>query len=393
MRYIAAPTCRPRIKHRPQPIQQAPTWPDGRRKLGRAACLLLLCARALPAHGQAGRDWGIEKRAYQDPVTGQQIWELTGTNGTADNLYFHVSNFTADNHHLIFTSTRDGSRQIFTAEIPSGRITQLTGGSGVQAAGACPDPTTASRVYYIRAAEVLALDIGTLQTRSVGTIPPPHQGGFSQPSPSGDGRWLALSKQRDAANWEIGLMDTRSGAYRTVITQGFPIGHVQHSPIAPVIFYVWETGGYAPQRTWLVNSDGSGNRPFYARLAPTNWFTPLKEWVTHEAWIAGTGEMTMVNDKLGIMIVKPDGSAHMVREGRYWHAAASPDGRRLVLDDFDGRLWLCEAATGSVRLLATQLRDTVSVHPHASFDRSGRFIQFHSGRTHETVALLDLEPH
>ena len=81
----------------------------------------------------------------------------------------------------------------------------------------------------------------------------------------------------------------------------------------------------------------------------------------------------------------------MVREGHYWHAAARPDGKFLVLDDAQGRLWLMETATGSTRLLATGLRDTVRiVHPHPSFDRQGCYVQFHSGRTHETVALIDL---
>ena len=108
-------------------------------------------------------------------------------------------------------------------------------------------------------------------------------------------------------------MNVQTGEYKTVITQGFRLGHVQHSPTDPIIFYVWETGGYAPQRTWLVNADGTGNRPFYARTDQKTWFTPLKEWITHEAWIAGTGEMTMINDKQGVMIVNKDGTARMAR--------------------------------------------------------------------------------
>ncbi len=44
-----------------------------------------------------------------------------------------------------------------------------------------------------------------------------------------------------------------------------------------------------------------------------------------------------------------------------------------------------------MRLLATGLRDTVrSVHQHASFDRQGHYVQFHTGRTRETVAIIDL---
>jgi hypothetical protein len=56
---------------------------------------------------------------------------------------------------------------------------------------------------------------------------------------------------------------------------------------------VWETSGHAPQRSWLVNVDGSGNRPFYVRTDPETWFTPLKEWVTHEAWVKETGGMAL----------------------------------------------------------------------------------------------------
>lgn len=356
---------------------------------------LLFCAAgvglatASPGPG-AGRDWGIEQRIYTDPVTGVRVRELTRGPGAADNLYFHVSNFTADNRHLLFVSDRTGSSQLFRADVESGRLVQLTDDPALNARTACPDPVDPRRVYLMRGPEVLALDLADFTRRTVGMIPGPHLGGFQQVSPSGDGRWLALTKQRDAANWEIGLMNAATGDYRTVITQGFRIGHVQHSPTAPVLFYVWETGGYAPQRTWLVNADGSGNRPFYARTARTNWFTPLKEWVTHEAWVRETGDMTMINDQLGVMLVSPDGSARMVREGNYWHAAARADGRQLVIDDMPGRLWLCETATGNVRLLATGLRDTVRVHAHPSFDRRGHFVQFHTGRTHETIALIDL---
>ncbi len=353
-------------------------------------CLFGMSCAVLQA-SDVGKDWGIERQSYLDPVTQVRVWELTREPVTSDNLYFHFSNFTADNRFLIFVSTRNGSAQIFRAEVETGRIVQLTDDPKVNAHSACPDPTLARRLYHLRGAEVIALDVVDFTMRRVGEIPPPHLGGFQQPTLTGDGQWLALSKQRDEANWEIGLMNVETGRYRTVLSQGFRITHVQHSPTDPIIFYVWETGGYAPQRSWLVNDDGTGNRPFYARTDPKTWFTPLKEWVTHEAWVKDTGEMTMINDKQGVMLVSKDGTARMVREGHYWHAAARPDGKILALDDMQGRIWLMETATGNARLLATGIRDRVrSVHGHVSFDRVGRFVQFHTGRTHETVALIDL---
>jgi oligogalacturonide lyase len=338
-----------------------------------------------------GRDWGGERQSYTDPVTGVQIWEMTKAGSAGDNLYFHFSNFTADNRYLLFVSDRTGSTQLFRAEVESGHIVQLTDDPAVNARSACLDHTNARRVYYLRGPDVFALDILDFTVGKLGEIPPPHVGGFQQPTLSGDGQWLTVTKQRDESTWEIGLVSTATGAYRTVITQGFRIGHVQYSPVDPIIFYVWETGGYAPQRTWLVQAYGSGNRPFYARTDPKTWFTPLKEWITHEAWVKDTGEMTMINDKQGVMMVANDGVARMVATGDYWHAAARFDGKFIVLDDAKGRLWLIETATGNTRLLATGLRDGVrSVHAHPSFDRQGCYVQFHSGRAHETVALIDL---
>lgn len=340
--------------------------------------------------GQAGKDWGIERQSYLDPVTQVRVWELTASGSAADNLYYHMSNFTADNRFLIFVSDRSGSSQIYRAEIATGRIVQLTQGAKVSARSACLDHTNARRLYYLRGADVMALDILDFSERTVGTIPQPFVGIGGQPTLSGDGKTLTLSKQRDQDNWEIGLLAVDSGAYRTVITQGFRIGHVQHHPSLPLIFYVWETGGYAPQRTWLVNADGTGNRPFYFRAEQKEWFTPLKEWITHESWVPDTGEMVMINDKQGVMLVSPDGKARMVREGHFWHAAARHDGKFLLLDDFQGRLWLLETATGNMRLLATGIRDKLKTHPHASFDRQGRYVQFHTGRAHESVAVIDL---
>ncbi len=356
----------------------------------RICTLLIVVLLCWPVSAQVGRDWGTHLTTYRDPVTGVEVRELTVPPATSDNLYYHFSNFTADNRYVIFSSTLDGENQLFRADVETGRIVQLTDGAATDGRAACPDPTEARRLYYLRDAVVFAIDIHDFTVRKVGEIPPPRAAPYSQPTLSGDGKWMALSKKLDPANWEIGLMNVESGLYRTVVRQGFRIGHVQHSPTDPIIFYVWETGGFAPQRSWLVNTDGTGNRPFYARTDPKTWFTPLKEWVTHEAWVRGTGEMTMVNDKQGVMLVKKDGTARMVREGRYWHAAASADGKLLVLDDFAGRLWLTEAATGNTRLLATGLRTSVRVHPHASFDRNGDYVLFNTGRTHRTIATIDL---
>ncbi len=330
-----------------------------------------------------------EKTGYRDSLTGVEVTELT-SKGTPDNLYYHFSNFTADGRWLIFADDRGQGPQIYALETATGRIRQMTEGEGVSAGSACPHPSDARRLFYLRGPRVVEIDVETLAEKTLGEIPGPRAGGYGQPTLSHDGLSLTVSKQVDERNWEIGLLEIASGRYRAVVRTGFRIGHVQHHPKEPVIFYVWETGGYAPQRTWLVNADGSANRPFYFSVDPKKWVTPLKEWVTHESWVRGTGQMTMILDKIGILAVNLDGSSRLI-DGDYWHVAASPDGKRLAADDHDGRLFLVDPATGSRRLLAAGLRaGDRSVHAHASFSPDGRYVIFNTGRVKKALAWIDV---
>lgn len=341
--------------------------------------------------GQAGRVWEPEGARYRDPVSGLEVWELTGPGDEPSNLYYHFSNFTADDKYLVFASRRTGHPQVFLAEMATGRLIQVTEGEGVAATAAMPHPGKAELLYYLRGPVVWERNLATKGERRVGEIPEPRAGGYQQPTLSHDGRSLALVKQRDERNWEIGLMDLASGEWRTVVRQGFRIGHVQHHPKEPKIFYVWETGGYAPQRTWLVNDDGTGNRPFYYTTDPKQWATTLKEWVTHEAWVRGTGEMTLIVDKLGIVVADSEGKGRLL-PGHYWHVAASEDGKRLAADDFEGRLWLIDPVTQNRRLLVTGIREGVkATHAHASFDRAGKRVIFNTGRKHASLAVVSVE--
>ncbi|MBL8216876.1 MAG: hypothetical protein JNK87_39515 [Bryobacterales bacterium] len=332
----------------------------------------------------AGKDWGVEKVSHVDAVTGATVVELTAK-GKSSNLYFHFPNFTADNRYLIFGNDRTGRMELYRVAVPGGEIVQLTDEEGVAAGSACPDPTDARRVYFVKKGAVWSLDVESFSQKKVAEV----QGkGLGQPSLSGDGKTMAVGFQVDEGTWEVGVIEVASGKYRRVVRQGFRIGHVQHSPTDAVIFYVWETGGYAPQRTWIVKADGSGNRPLYASTESSKWVTPLKEWVTHEAWVPATGEMTMILDKVGILLVDVRGKWRMVAKGWYWHAASTVDGKRLIADDFEGRLWVVDVRTGEAKLLATGLREARGIHLHASWDRTGRWVIFNY--THEGKQRLGM---
>lgn len=310
--------------------------------------------------------------SFTDPVTGRVLTEVNPS-GKSSNLYFHNSNFTADGKYLIYAHDGGGGWQIHRFEMATGLDRALTNERGVSAQGAMPDRFKTRRVLYPVGRELWAVDVESGEKRRIGAGPE-YAKGISQPSVSHDGRSAAVYFRKDEKTWEIGLIDLSSGDYRMVLRQGFQIGHVQHSPTAPLIFYTWETSGYAPQRTWLVNTDGTGNRPFYAATEPAKWITPLKEWVTHEAWVMGTGDMTMILDKIGVLLVTPDGPARVVTRGYYWHAQATAGAKQLIADDFEGRIWLIDGATGEAKLLATGLRKPGDPHIHPTIDPKGEWV-------------------
>lgn len=351
-----------------------------------AAVAVLLAFAAFAGFAQ-----DLTSSRYRDSVTGTEIVNLTGPGNKSSNLYYHFSNLTADEKSIVFVAERDGAKHIFVHDLATGVNRQVTRDPRISAGSACPLPRNAGEILAFRGPELLRISIASGGVEVIGRIPGAMSGGAQQPTVNGAGTHAAIGFRRNESTWEIGRIDLRSGEYREVIQQGFHIGHVQYHPSREEIFYVWETGGYAPQRSWLVNADGSGNRPFYASTAPAKWYTRQKEWLTHESWVSGTGDMTMIMSEQGILLVQPSGEWKMLFEGRYWHVHARADGKVIVADDHHGRVWLGNVETGDLRLLVSNYRRSVpSLHAHAAFSSSGRYIVFNDGNRHESVSYIDL---
>ncbi len=328
---------------------------------------------------------------YRDAVTGTEIVNLTGAGTKSSNLYYHFSNLTADERAIVFVAEREGRNHIFVHDLAADTNRQITNDPRISAHTACPLPGNADQILAFRGPELLRISIASGRTEVVGRIPGTMSGGAGQPTVNGSRTHAAVGFRRSASTWEIGRIDLKSGEYQQVIQQGFQLGHVQYHPQREEIFYVWETGGYAPQRSWLVNADGSGNRPFYASTAPAKWYTQQKEWLTHESWVSRTGAMTMIMSEQGILLVQPSGEWKMIFEGRYWHVHARADGKVIVADDQQGRIWLGNVETGDLRLLVSNYRRAVpSLHAHAAFSSSGRYIVFNDGNRHASVSYIDL---
>jgi hypothetical protein len=101
----------------------------------------------------------------------------------------------------------------------------------------------------------------------------------------------------------------------------------------------------------------------------------------------------MILDKYGIIMVTPDGPARTIARGHYWHAQATAGGKQLIADDFEGRVWLIDAATGEAKLIATGLRKAGEPHIHPSIDPAGKWVVVNVGRNgRPSVAVIRLRP-
>jgi oligogalacturonide lyase len=190
-------------------------------------------------------------------------------------------------------------------------------------------------------------------------------------------------------------IDLRTGRVSVILDTPFQVGHVQANPWVPgELMYCWETGGKAPQRMWLVNADGSGNRALFPEQ-PTDWVTHevfvgrdeilfnlighKPELRTRPTGIAALNLRTGALSLLGQVDEAAGPETEFPGPGGFWHCNGSTDGRFAVGDTFLGDIWLIDRGTGTRKLLSTAHRMRPD-HAHPSFSPDNTRVLIQSGK-------------
>ncbi len=365
--------------------------------------LLLLCA--IVSTAQPGKRFPSERKEYNDSITGRKVIVLTTDPVSDTKIYQTHPQWTSDGDYIVFRSNRTGQRggQVYAVHEKNGEIIQLSAGAGINT-GSINVCRKTNRLYYFRYNRLteLALD-PILKSRSLSdssqhekvimSLPSNHResGGFSLDADEKKAYiGIVYKKENDTTNYyKLCSIDLSSGAFNTIIEIPFRVGHIQANPWRPgEILYCYETGGDASQRMWMVNADGTNNRPFYKE-------TP-DEWVTHEIWMDKDHIMVNILGHLPRLRLKPHGVAIInVRNneirfyknapGRgFWHCAGSADGNWGVADTFTGELQRINLATGELSLLTVghypPTEGIPNIHSHHTISPDGKRVLFNSGK-------------
>lgn len=425
--------------------------------------LIIFPASIQNLSGQIGTRFPSEKKIVMDPETGRELVFLTSKPAGDRKIYQTHNQWTSDGKWIVFRSERV-KREAMAVNEESGEIIQVTEGGYF---GTLCVARKSMKLYYMRTVsgnfrsgprEIIEVDLAGLfadsesgkmkdesaYQRVCGSIPS-ELGAGGDMALDGDEEWIWFRVGKEEAGKHlpegtelepvfgprnmgagpggIAGMNISNGEIKYVVSVPFQVGHIQSNPWVPgQIVFCWETGGKSPQRTWIVNSDGSGLRPLY----PESEY----EWITHEAVIT-PGEVAfaiMGHRKIKIPGVnnlsegdprtnpgqepgwgpsgtreKPTGlgvvnieTREMMIEAQipygsgFWHVTGSPDGRFLAGDNFAREIYLVDRRSHEMILLSTGHKRTAADHPHPSFSNDGSRILIQSAMLSDNDETMNL---
>lgn len=288
-----------------------------------------------------------EKKVFQDPRTGAEVWQLTDAPCINHAPYFLNPAWASSvpggaRDLLIFTSYRADGPDLYGVRLPDGALIRLTSTGDVSPWSACVSPD-GRRVYFTASAELRALDVVSLEARTTGHLPPSSWLGNCSISP--DGAEIVTTARRGERNALLAFRTDGAGE-RCVYETSELLAHAQWSPDGRTLLFASEL-----PRMWLVGADGSDPHPLRGQTR--------QEWLVHEAWL-NDDEIIFTHWPHALKAIRRDGSGERtIAAFNCWHPAPRRDGGLIVCDTAhpDAGLQLVDPASGERRALC---------HPNAS---------------------------
>ncbi|WP_276255863.1 oligogalacturonate lyase family protein [Halomontanus rarus] len=258
--------------------------------------------RELSQGPKAGRHWTPELEEYVDPGTGARVRQLTTQPGAQDHhLYFTTGGWYDDGRRLLLRSVREGEWDLFSIDLETGQLTQLTD-LPQDVSGSTRVNERTGEVYFAYSFEgeaydndvIVGLDLHTLAVRPVVEKPEGYDDyNFGVDDVLADDERLLVSVgERTDGEGHAGIHETYpQSAIFTAEIEGdddlelvhgeeYWISHVNASPTRPELLTYCHEGpwDYVDNRIHVANLETGETY----RLRETDEETA----VGHEYWLA-----------------------------------------------------------------------------------------------------------
>jgi oligogalacturonide lyase len=334
-----------------------------------------------------GQNWPAEWRTFADPKTGVQVRQLTNHKGHSHHVYFTNSGWHAGGRKLLFGSDRGNRTNLFSVDLESGAITQLTdldqppppGETSFLFASVNPQR---EEVYFWHGRDLVALNLESLEERRIYRAPDRFLTNMT--NVTADGRYLCTGMYEDLSSkfkidllhgyvgfreyWEamplsqIVRVDTDTGASEVVFEENYWIGHVNTSPKLPNILTYCHEGPWEQVDNRIWGLDMTSGRSWKIR------HTLAGERVGHEYWFAD-------GEQIGYHGHSPQGEAFYgsVRYDNSGRVEAPFPADSTHFHSNDLRLIVGDGKRQAPRLLLWRFRDGRFEGPRVVLDHRGSF--------------------
>lgn len=339
---------------------------------------------------QSALPWEYPFPSYMDEKTGVTVYNLTPGEQDCQVMYQTHPMWTQKMDYFLFYSRPPGEGMgPHLLEMQTGKVQPLIAERYQRGTMTWKG----NLMYYIADHDLFAVDVIEAfhkkgKPRLIGRIPEAYQKYSGDITVDTDGSALYFGAQLDEAGEKcaIAAINLKSGETRVITETNFKVGHFQANPFRPgQVMFCWETGGDAPQRTWLVNACDTEAKPLYKET--------YDEWVTHEVWWDADHIIFTIWPKDDTMRAKPHGIAeasvatgpagkmNVLSQYPAWHTHGSPDHQWALGDDFDRNLWLVNVVTKERKLLTQgHLSGDYKTHLHSSFTPDSKGVVFTSSK-------------